>query len=115
MKKRSPASLMKRRIAIESATETADGNGGFTTSWSNFATLWASVEPIRTTIYGKEIFSSGQIQAQQMMRFSIRYMSGILPAMRITCDGRVFNIRSVTDPEGTLATLEILAEEGVAS
>jgi uncharacterized phiE125 gp8 family phage protein len=62
-------------------------------SWSTFATLWAQVE----TVSGGETVEQQQAAAVLAQRFTIRKYPGIVPAMRVSWSGRVFDILAVLD------------------
>ncbi len=105
---------LRHQIVIEESVETADGQGGFTTGWQNFATVWAEVKAVRSA-GSHEAVQDHQVQGVDRYRFTIRPLAGVTSKMRISYDSRLFNIRSVLDLDGTGRFLEILAEEGVAT
>lgn len=106
------ASRLKQRITIEQPTESADGAGGTTRSWSTLATVWAELVPLRS---GRgESLVNRQLTAEVTHRITIRYRADVTTAMRVSYGGRVFNIRKVTNVGEAKVTLEMLAEEGVA-
>ena len=45
--------------------------------WGDFATVWASVEPIS----GQEYWASSQVQAEVTHRIRVRYLSGVRPTI----------------------------------
>ncbi len=104
---------LNRRITIEQPVEIADGAGGLMRNWSAVATVWAEIIPQRTG--GGEAVFAEQIEAASTHRITLRYRSGITPDMRIQYDGRVFNIRQITNVEQANILLVIEAEEGVAT
>lgn len=104
------ASRLNRRITLQNPVETPDGNGGFTTSWVDVATIWAEVKAVG----GREVFAQGQIQARQPCYFRVRYREDVTAAMRISYGGKLFNIRALRDVDGLKRLLEILGEEDVA-
>lgn len=86
---------LNKRIVIESLTQTKDVYGGMVDSWATFATVWARVNNLsgnekRATLLG------GQV-AEARTEFTIRYRAGILPTMRISYDGKKYNIRHVNN------------------
>ncbi len=101
------ASRMNRQITIESPTMTANGAGGFTTSWNTFATVWAEVVPAT----GREIFDSDHMEEVQYATFTIRYLDGVTPTMRISFSGDYYNIRSIINSGLKNEMLEILGEK----
>lgn len=106
------AGLLDRRITIQSATITQNAIGEAITSWTNFATVWASVEPIS----GREFWAMQQVHAEVTVRIRIRYLPGLLPKMRILGTGsKVFNIEAIINPADQNAHLELLCSEGVVN
>ncbi|MCP5018065.1 MAG: phage head closure protein [Ketobacter sp.] len=77
--------------------------------WSAFATVFAAYEPQS----GKESQTEDQEQAFNTARFRIRYLSGVVPKMRILFDGRYFDIEAINDVGGRRKQLHIMAREHV--
>lgn len=101
--------MMRERVTIEQEVRSADGQGGFTKSWTVTATVWARVKPER----GGEQLEAMRLEAQQMYRVTIRGGVTVTPKYRLGWNGLKLNIRSVTNPDEKGRFLEILAEEGV--
>ncbi len=108
-------SRLKRRVEIEMPVQVADGGGGLSVNWQNFATIWAEILPFSTTVRNSEKFTNGQLEDIGGFRITIRYLNGITPKMRVKYGTRLFNIRAVIDPDENKEILELLAEEGVAT
>jgi SPP1 family predicted phage head-tail adaptor len=72
--------------------------------------VWAAVEPLK----GREYFQAAAVNAENMVRFRIRYRPGIMSDMRVVYSGRVFNIQSVIDVEERHREIQIMAQEVVA-
>jgi len=100
------ASRMNKQITIQSPTMTANGAGGFATSWNTFATVWAEI----TQATGKEIFDADHVEEVQNVIFTIRYLDGITPAMRIQFCSDYYNIRSIINAGLKNEMLEIVGE-----
>ena len=113
MKNTTLTSQLRQRITIEEPTETPDGAGGYTTSWSTLTSIWAHIEPLSRSS-GNERFVEGQLQDRTRWRIAIRYRDDITPKMRAVYGSRLFNIRAVIDPDGMQRELVLIAEEGEA-
>jgi SPP1 family predicted phage head-tail adaptor len=98
---------LRHTVTLQSLVETQDGYGGTTESWTDFATVRASVEPLQ----GREYFAAQQERAEVTTRFRIRYIPGVLPTMRIMFDGRAFNIESIINPNERNRELHLMAVE----
>ena len=113
MKTSTLASQLRHRIVIEQPTETADGTGGFTTSWTTLTSVWADIQPL-TRSSGREQFAEGQLQERTRWRITIRYREDVTEKMRISYNSRVFNIRAIIDLDGREEQLILIVEEGAA-
>lgn len=103
------AGELTERITIQGETRTPDGYGGYTVEWTDVATVWARVVPLR----GREQIEAQQLGASQMYRVTIRNRA-VDPAQRIMWRGRVLNIREAPEVGSRALYKEILAEGGVA-
>lgn len=105
------AGALRHRVTLQSAAETPDGGGGFTTAWSDVATVWAAIEPLK----GTERLRAEQLENPVTHRVTIRHRAGVTAKMRVAFGARVFNIRAVINPEERNRRLELLCEEGVGT
>lgn len=100
---------LRHQIVIQSKDLRQDSFGAETPNWSTFATVWASVEPLR----GGEYLEARHVQAEVDVRFRIRYRVGILPSMRISYDGRYFDIISVIHVKEQGREIQLMAKERI--
>lgn len=105
------ASRLRHRVTLQQPSETPDGAGGVTRTWQDVATLWAEIEALSAN----ESVEAARLVSGITHRITLRYRSGVTAQMRVSFDGRVFNIRSVTNLLERDIILEVLAEEGVAT
>lgn len=96
---------LNRRITIQSKTVTRDAYGGESISWTDVATVWAAVLPIR----GREYVAIRQAGAEITTRFVIHYRSGITPAMRVVHGDANYDIVEVINAEDANRFLELMA------
>ena len=97
---------LRNRIVIEEKSATQDAEGGEVVTWATFATVWASMQ----SITGREFFAAAQINSSVTVKFGIRWLDGVTPAMRISFDSKLYNIVAVLDSDRR-ADLMLLAEE----
>lgn len=96
---------------IESLTRTPDGQGGYTVSWSTFATITGFVKPA----------PRGEGQLDSYLKsltnkiFMFEYVAGITPEMRINYDSKVYNIRSIDSVMDQDIWITLVGEEQVAT
>lgn len=85
------AGRLRHKITIEHSSEVRDGRGETTKTWSTFATPRAGIYPQS----GGENFQLHQENNSVSHKIVTRYMAGITPDMRVSYNGRVFDIESV--------------------
>ena len=106
------AGLLRHTVSIQEQTDTADGMGGFTTSWadiSGMSTIPAAIWPLSA----KENLDSAKLELQITHKIRIRYRSGITSKNRIKFGTRIFNIISLTNFDERDINLDMLATEEI--
>ncbi len=89
-----PIGKLDRRITIQSLTQGLGTEYGEPTeTWSDWATVWANVYMGG----GREFEAARQITAEIDTQFQIRYVSGIQETMRISYDGRLYDIYRIQE------------------
>lgn len=99
---------LNRRLTIQEETRQSNGQGGFTTSWSDVKTVWAEV----VGLSGDEALAAGIERSVQQWRITIRRRpvttKNRLIGKSTMFLGRIFNVKSVMpDPKADDATLLI--------
>ena len=103
------AHRLRRRITIELKTAGADAWGQPVETWETVSIVPAEVWPLS----GREFVAAQAEQAGVTTRITIRYQAGIEPAMRVTHDGKTYNIKAVL-PDPTLRRhITLMCESGV--
>jgi len=86
---------LRHRIKIQTLTRSSDGQGGFSSSWTDLATVWADIKPTSS----KERLYAQQLEYQRSHKVVIRYLAdltaGVTNTHRFTFDGRTFQIKGV--------------------
>lgn len=100
---------LRHRIIIQQVTETRDAAGSVIESWDTFATVWGGMDPIA----GREYFAAKQTQAETTHRIRIRYLSGVLPKMRVFWDSRTFDITQVINYGERNEEMHLMATEAI--
>ncbi len=82
---------MRHRVTVQSLTNTADGQGGFVESWTDFTPdgIWAELIPAARM----ETNFGGRIQTGRSHIMNIRYLEGLTTTMRVAFQGRIFQIK----------------------
>jgi SPP1 family predicted phage head-tail adaptor len=102
----SPAAF-RHRVTIQTLTLTATDTGGRTEAWSNFATVWASLEPKLT----REVVFGEKLETRVTHIIRMRYLAGVTTDKRILFDNRTFQIKAVIIPDEIKEYLQIEAME----
>lgn len=113
-------SRLRHRLTLQQETQTADGAGGYTRTWSDVADVWAEIISVSGTASsgsrgGKEILFAGQLQSQVTHKILLRYRDGVTAGMRLVFENRAFNIITLADTGENRDTLELLVIEGIAT
>lgn len=89
------AGLLNHELVLEAPAETPDGAGGFTTVWTEVATVWARLEPLDPA---REIWA-GRDAAEQTHRITLRFRDDLKQGMRLRKLMRLFPVLSIQDPD----------------
>lgn len=87
------AGQYRHLVAIEAPTVTPDRNGDQTAEWSVYASRWAAIMPTS----GKEKERLQTRQAETMVTIHFRRVDGLNPDMRISWNGKTFQIIEIID------------------
>lgn len=98
------------RVGLQSKQLTDDGAGGATESWTEFAEVWAKVEPMS----GREREQADREEAHSNYVVTIRNRS-VSNLNRIRWRGRYLNVRFVRNAGPRPMYLKIEAEMGAAA
>lgn len=101
------AGPMRHRVTIQERSAAVDAAGQPLNTWTTFASRWAAIE--RTP--GNEVFASAQRNGRVPVVFRLRYLSGVMPSMRLVFGTKVHNILSAIDQAGMGEELLITCEE----
>lgn len=91
------------KITIQHKTDTQT-YGEVITTWSNFAVVWALIEPT----VGREYFAAQQIVDEALFKITIRYLDGVTTKMRVLFNGEYYDIRDVGNPSTKNLHLELI-------
>ena len=100
------AHRLRHRITIERKTAGADAWGQPVETWETVAIAPAEVWPLS----GREYIAAQAEQAGVTTKITIRYQAGIEPAMRVTHDGKTYNIRAVLPDPTARRHLTLMCE-----
>ena len=98
---------LRHRVILQEYISSKDSFGAEVETWSDIATVWASIEPLS----GREYFAAQQINAEVSAKITIRYRASVKPTMRVLFEGRIFEILSVINTEEKKRELILMCRE----
>ena len=97
---------LRHRITIQQLAEAENDMGDIVQVWTDFAIVWASVEPLS----GREYLSAQQVTSETSGRIRMRYKAGVMATMRVLFGGRIYRILSVINPEERNIEFELMTK-----
>jgi SPP1 family predicted phage head-tail adaptor len=82
---------MKHRITLQKLATSVNQNGFEINTWQDYNTVWAKV----SNLSGREYFQAAGTQAEKTVKFTIRYLQDLNTDLRISFEGKQFNITSI--------------------
>jgi SPP1 family predicted phage head-tail adaptor len=98
---------MKFRITIQSLGQSSDGQGGWTDTWTDGDTVYASIEPVKAW----ERFQADQMQTPVTHKLVMRYRSDVTTTSRLKYGTRYFWVKEVINEDENSRFLIIKAIE----
>lgn len=103
--------MLRHSVELQSQTNTPNGSGGFTKSWSTYATVRAGMKATS----GWERSAADRLDAQTKNKLTIRYRADIKESDRVLFRGRAYNIRFIDNVEFRDRWMVIDLDGGVAT
>lgn len=73
------AGALDQRVVVQSNTTTPDSQGGRSSSWGTFATIWASVKAVS----GSEVLQTAAVTSLVSYEIEARWRADLTPGMRV--------------------------------
>lgn len=105
----SVSQILDKRVLLQRPATGRDPYGQPLTGWQDVGTVWASIKDVT----GRQYVAAGATQNSVQTTITIRYQSGIVPAMRAVHGVDVYDIESVLNKAGGF--LELMAKRGVSN
>ncbi|KAA2317412.1 head-tail adaptor protein [Pseudooceanicola sediminis] len=107
---------LNRQLVLERSVRSANGSGGYVTTWSELGTLWAEVLPGASS----STRLGGLTVHRQTLKISVRGVaigrpSRPLPGQRFRDGARIYEIEAVTERDAEGRFLVCTAREEVTS
>ena len=92
------AGQLDREITFITKTVTVGtANSDYINGWTNGTTVWAK----KTDLPGTELVVDDRVTLVQKTTWTIRYMTGLTTQMRIVYNGKIYEILSIVENEGS--------------
>ena len=106
------AGTLRKRITLQQQSPSVDTYGQQVSSWTDVATVWASIEPS----VGRELMAAQAVSLEQPTTITIRWQPlfaspKAVAAMRVVYNGRIFNLHSVENEAERNVLLTLVASE----
>ena len=98
---------LRHRITFQELTTTINENGFEVETWEDYKTVWAAAG----NLHGREYYAAAAVQAENTVKFTIRYLPDINTSMRILFRGKQYNINAIDNIKYQNRYLEIKAQE----
>lgn len=98
---------MRHRITFLRVTPAINENGFESELPQEYKTVWAEV----SNLYGKEYFEAKAVQAENTVKFTIRFLEGLDQTMRILFQDKAYNITAIDNIKYKNRYIEIQAME----
>ena len=99
----------KHLVTIKKPVDSIGTSYEPTETWVIYAQRWASINPLS----GDEFWSAKQVNAENTVRFRMRYCHGLTTKMRLEYDNRVFVIESILNYGESNREMVVLTKEDV--
>lgn len=100
---------LKHRIILQKPVHVVNPNGFEVETWEDYKTLWAAA----SNLHGREYFAAAAVQAENTVKFTVRYLKDIDTTMRILFWDKHYNITAIDNIKYQNRYLEIKAQEVV--
>lgn len=101
------AGRLRHRVTIQEKAVTRNTFGEEVVTWSDVATVWGSVEPVR----GREFEDVSFAGAEVSTKIVLRYRSGVVPEMRATEGDNIYDILAVINVDNRDRELNLYCRE----
>jgi SPP1 family predicted phage head-tail adaptor len=105
----SVAQTLDKRVLLQRPATGRDSHGQPLTGWQDVGTVWANVKDLT----GRQYIAASATQNSVQATITIRYQSGIVPAMRAVHGDVVYDIESVLGQDNRM--LQLMVKRGVSN
>lgn len=85
----------REELSLQECQTVYDALGGYTENWNETAMLFAKIEPVNAS----SSFAADQTVETVTHEIAMRWQAGVSSGMRLVKSERIFEIRTVYDPD----------------
>lgn len=100
---------LRSPVSIEQPSVSRNSRGEDVKSWSEFAATFAAIEPLK----GVEKWEAQRVAGEEVTRIRIRWVSGLLPTMRIVFDSEYYYIEEILNIDERDREIRVIAKKEV--
>jgi len=97
---------LNRRIILQRQDVSRDVVGQAKPVWTDVATVWAAVLPLR----GREYFESARVNSEITVRVVIRYRADVKPSWRVKHGADAYDIVEIINPADGKRELQLMCK-----
>jgi SPP1 family predicted phage head-tail adaptor len=98
---------LNKRVTIQNVARSEDGQGGYTETWPDGATVWARLVQKKAW----EKFQAQQTQTPVIWAVTMRYRTDVTSSSRIKYGDRILNVKEIINRNEEKRFLDIKAIE----
>ena len=101
----------KKRVTIQNVSRVSDGQGGYTETWVDGSTVYASIEPVKSY----ERYQAQQLAVPVSHKIVMRYNASVDETSRLKYGDRVFDVKEVinVNEDGRFLSIKAIETESV--
>lgn len=103
------AGELRHKVTLENPTSTADGDGGYSTTWAELTQTWAQIRP--ATAREIERVFAGTVSSVATHVVTVRYVDGVTTATRVVFQSRILAVTGVANSEERNRELVLACQE----
>jgi len=97
---------LNRRVTLQHQNTVRDEVGQAKAVWTDVATVWAAVLPLR----GREYFESAKVNSEITVRIIIRYRADVKPSWRVKHGADAYDIIEIINPADGKRELQLMCK-----
>ena len=103
---------LRHQVRLETPTTTADGEGGYTTTWALLGVVYAAIEPATQRSLERLVANAVSSDASHVV--TVRYIDGVTTKTRVLFLGRVLSVVGIQNIEERNEILRLACTEQVS-